>query len=273
MNIAIRARALAAVTVIGATALGGCGNDAADAQVPTIDVVVSDYSFAMPKEVTGGVVRLALDNKGGRVHIAQLVRIDAGHSSNDVVELIQASEDGTGPSSAPDWFHQTGIEFAPLGPGRRSAIVTDLAAGTYVLFCLLRTPDGPHALSGMVGSFTVTGSPKATPPVADTTLAVDDDGFTLTPMKAGRHLVALRNSGTRSHEFAFAQLHPGATFDEAGAFIQEGQVGELPAEYAGGTSAVEPGETKLVEVELAAGEWTVVDVGDEGVLTGALTVG
>ena len=49
-------------------------------------------------------------------------------------------------------------------------------------------------------------------------------------------------------------------------------MGELPAEFAGGAQSVEPGATMLVEIELEAGEWMVVDVGDEGVLTGTLSV-
>ena len=56
------------------------------------------------------------------------------------------------------------------------------------------------------------------------------------------------------------------------AFLQGGQLGELPAEWAGGVIAVAPGQTFVAEIDLEAGEWSVVDVGDDGVLIGALTV-
>ena len=207
MSTTFRAGVTAVMTMVVGIAAGGCAGDGVEAQaVPVVEVVASEFSLSAPDTVPGGVVRLTLDNRGGQVHIAQLARIDDGHTTADVVELIQAFEDGSGPGVAPDWFHQSGIDFAPLGPGRRSAIVADLDEGTYVVFCLLVTAAGVHALHGMVESFTVGGAGAQRAPEADATLVVDDDGFTLAPLPAGRHLVALRNDGTRAHEFAFVQL-------------------------------------------------------------------
>ena len=64
--------------------------------------------------------------------MAQLVRIDEGRTTDDVVDLLRAIEAGDGPDAPPAWLHMTGIHFSPVGPGRSAALVTELEPGSYV---------------------------------------------------------------------------------------------------------------------------------------------
>ncbi len=236
--------------------------------VSTVELVASEHAFTVPELVPGGPVRLTLDNRSGRVHMLQVARIDEGRTVEDVVELIRAFESGDD-SGPPAWFEMRGVEMSPVGPGPQFSVLTDLVPGHYVAFCLLSTVDGSHATHGMVRTFDVVAASAGMMPDPDLTLVVDDDGFTLPSIAAGRHVIAMRNDGSQPHQFEFGQLRSGFTFDDAVGFLQRGQVGELPAEWAGGVLGVPPGETVLGEVDLQAGTWTVVDlVGDEPIARG-----
>jgi hypothetical protein len=271
----VRATALIAFVT---TVMAACGSDGpargaetSHGSPPVVRIVAGDFYFRAPQqEIRGGKVRLALDNEGKSVHIGSLVRIDRGKTATDVVSLVRSFTSGhdSGPQA---WFHETDVAFAPVGPGHRPALVTDLIPGTYAMFCLLTTPDGkPHALQGMVGSFTVVGTDRSRSPEPVGTIRIDDKRFKTTPLPAGRNVFALRNDGTRPHEFAFVKFKTGKTMADGDEFIRGGQATPSPAEFAGG-QVVAPGKTQLLELELTPGEWTVADVGAK-TITGTVTV-
>lgn len=239
--------------------------------LPTIELVAAEHAFTAPVRAVGGVVRIELDNEGRRVHTVQLVRVDPGRGSEDVAQLLRGIEAGGDPGT-PEWLHETGVHFSPVGPGREFAVVAELEPGTYVAYCEMQTVDGTHSSSGMVAEVELIGTSGLSLPATDATLVVDDHGFTLPSLAQGRQLVTLRNDGDLPHRFEFGRFRGDATLEELASFLSDGQVGELPSDWAGGLVDLPPGTSVITDVSFDAGEWTVVDASDAGLLTGTLTV-
>ena len=242
------------------------GAEVAPARV--VVVTARDYAFEMPDTLTAGHTELQLVNQGAELHHAALVRLDAGKTAADLYAALKAG----GPP--PAWVHDAGGPNAPA-PGARSAAVVDLAPGTYVMLCMVPSPDGtPHVMKGMSHALTVVperqarlashvhgaNAAPAAPLVAsapDVTMTLTDYDFVLSrPLARGRHVVRVRNGASQPHEVFVARLAPGKTAAEALAWVEKPQ-GPPAFQPLGGTVGMAPGVANDIALDLAPGEYAL----------------
>jgi hypothetical protein len=113
-----------------------------------------------------------------------------------------------------------------------------------------------HALNGMAGTLTLTGSSGADMPKADATIVASEFKFDVSGLHAGANTVEWRNDGQQLHMAILAPMAPGATIDQ----IKAEMSGPPPGP--GGPSGPPPfDESKAVELAvLAHGQSEVVPV-------------
>lgn len=213
-----------------------------------VDIVASDYAFDMPASIPAGLTTLRLTNKGNELHHVYLVRVEAGKSSADVMVWFKAG----GPP--PAWLKPVG---GPNASATATLFTSTLEAGKYVALCVIPSPGGPpHVMKGMIKDFTVTPSSRtAAAPRPTVTLALNDYGFDFSkPLTAGKHIVAVTNTGRQPHEFFFARLVSGKTPMDMAMFA-ENPKGAPPGMPMGGITDILPGATVYLEVDVAPGEY------------------
>lgn len=227
-----------------------------------VTVTASDFQFAAPATIPAGLTTVRLVNQGREMHHAQLVRLDDGHT---VEELAQVGEH----EGLPAWAHFVGGPNVPAPQGFTEATM-DLAPGTYALVCFIPSGDGvPHMMKGMVKPLTVVPARQpsgARAPEADVRLTLRDYAYEITPeITAGRHVIHVENAAAQPHEVVLMRLAPGKTPQDLLAWLQT-QDGAPPAMPIGGTSFLSSGESNVLTVDFEAGEYALLcfvpDAGD-----------
>jgi hypothetical protein len=263
--------ALAAATVLANAACtiddteGGRGTREAYAQTPAaeptlVTVTASDFAFAAPATIPAGLTTVRLVNQGTEMHHAQLVRLEEGHT---VQELMQ-----TGHGPMPAWARFVGGPNVPAPQGFTEATL-QLPAGTYALVCFIPSADGvPHLMKGMVKPITVVPSqqPSAPAPAADVRLTLRDYAYEITPeITAGRHVIHVENAAVQPHEVVMMRLAPGKTPHDLLAWEQS-RNGPPPAMPVGGTTLLSTGQNNLLAIDFEPGEYALLcfvpDAGD-----------
>jgi uncharacterized cupredoxin-like copper-binding protein len=237
----------------------GRGTREAYAQTPSaepnlVTVTASDFAFAAPATVPAGLTTVRLVNEGKEMHHAQLVRLDEGHT---VEELMKAGEHGP----LPAWARFVGGPNVPAPQGFTEATL-DLAPGTYALVCFVPSPDGvPHLMKGMVKPLTVVPAEQpsaARAPVADVRLTLRDYAYDITPeITAGRHVIRVDNAAQQPHEIVLMRLAPGKTAQDVIAWVHA-QNGPPPAMPVGGTTLLSMGESNVLTLDFEPGEYALL---------------
>jgi len=230
----------------------GTGADAGPGAHPSqpaqnvVTVGLTEYTFGMPDEVTGGTVTFEAANTGGLPHEMGFASVTGDRTIEDVTEALESRE-------PPPWMEDlAGIPV--LSAGVTASMTRTLDEGQYVFLCFLPTPEGqPHAAEGMVKLFTVSGTSDAAPPEPELTITATDDGFEVPDITAGTHTIELVNDGTKKHEFAFIAFEPGKGERDLGKWFGGGFKGEAPALFPGGMQAIEPGTSVIVEMTFESG--------------------
>jgi hypothetical protein len=91
-------------------------------------------------------------------------------------------------------------------------------------------------------------------PKADATVHLVDFKIELPPGFDGKGEIAVTNQGKEAHEFIVVKLLPGKTLADAAAW-KPGNGQPAPFTFAGGAAAIEPGESELVKMDLAPGDY------------------
>lgn len=243
----------------------GRGTREAYAQAPAAEptlltVTARDFVFAAPATIPAGLTTVRLVNQGTEMHHAQLVRLDEGHT---VQELMQA---GHGP--LPAWARFVGGPNVPAPQGFTEATL-QLEPGTYALVCFIPSADGvPHLMKGMVKPLTVVPArqPSAPAPAADVRLTLRDYAYEITPeITAGRHVIQVENAAVQPHEVAIMRLAPDKTAHDVVAWLSAPE-GPPPALPVGGTTLLSTGEDNLLQIDFEPGEYALLcfvpDAGD-----------
>ena len=219
-----------------------------------VSVVAHDFAFTLPDTLPSGLTTLRLKNAGRQPHHLMLYRLDSGKRLSDVLAALAAG------GAHPGWMHAVGGPNA-VRPGGESVGTVQLAPGSYVVFCHVKSPDRViHFAKGMLKGLTVTraAGPARPLPHADLTLTLRDYSFELSrPPTHGRQRILVRNAGTQAHEVILSRLAPGK---HSGDFIRwmNTQQGPPPVVPSGGTTDLPPGGAMTIDVDLAPGRYSLV---------------
>ena len=209
-------------------------------------VDATEYSYAMPEEVTGGAVTFELSNTGQQPHEFAFVRLDEGKTVEDLMSAFKQRRQ-------PKWAHDL-AGVGVLSAQSTAAMSRELEEGSYAFFCFLPSPDGqPHIAHGMIQGFEVTGTSDAKLPTPDAVVTATDEGFEVPDISAGTHAVEFRNEGTKPHEFAVVSFEPGKGERDLGRWFNRGYEGDAPALFPGGIQAIAPGSSVIMELEFVSG--------------------
>lgn len=227
---------------------------ATPAAAPTVVTITArDFGFDAPATLPAGLTTFRLVNQGQEMHHAQLVRLEDGHTAQELAQ-------GGGEHGAlPAWAHFVGGPNVPSPAGYTEATV-DLKPGNYALLCFIPSADGvPHLMKGMVMPVTVTpAQSQATLPAADMRITLTDYAYQIAPeVTAGRHVIRVENAAVQPHEMVLMRLAPGKTAQDVLAWLQT-QAGPPPAELMGGTSFLSQGESNQITVDFTPGEYALL---------------
>lgn len=213
-----------------------------------------DYRFEAPEVIDAGWTTFRFANHGPEAHHLTLMRLKPGRTSNEVLEALSTRQPLT------DIATSIGGPNAPM-PGASTDATLDLEAGEYVLICLIPSPDGlPHFLKGMVKPITVRerlAEAEVQAPAADLEVALNDYSFEVKgAVASGPRSIRVTNaaSATEPHEIALVRLPPGTSAEAVNDWMHAME-GPPPAEFIGGITALDPGESGLFSAEFTPGEY------------------
>jgi uncharacterized cupredoxin-like copper-binding protein len=217
-----------------------------------VTVTTTDYRFAMPDTLTAGPTTFTLVNRGREAHHLFLVRLKNGKTIADLGAAMSK------PGPMPAWAVAAGGPNA-VDPGSSSLATTvNLRAGHYAAICIVPGPDGaPHIAKGMVHDLIVRpgSSTAATAPAPTATISLYDYGFKpSTPLRAGNHVVLVRNDGKQVHELVLTKLLPGKTPGDIASWVEK-MAGPPPAHFLGGVSPIAPGHSNTLSLDLTPGHY------------------
>ncbi len=225
-----------------------------------VDATIRDFAVDIPAEIPSGFVRVTATNAGSIGHHLILARIADGTTYDQWLATFHENE-----------FAAEGLLTfygGPNGvaPGASVSTEVNLAPGTYVAFCLIHAADGAsHAAHGMMAPVVVTDDGIATDLSAlgvEGTISLTENEFTISPGFDGQGRLLVTNDGAEVHEIVITHLGEGATFEElrdslAGGGSPEGTGLSGEYEVTQGVTAVSPGVSIVVELDLAEGDYVL----------------
>jgi uncharacterized cupredoxin-like copper-binding protein len=222
---------------------------------PTVTITASDFAFAAPDTIPGGVVRIRLVNRGPSLHHVQFIQLGAGRTLDSLVAALQH------PGPPPAWMKPVPGPNPPA-PNASTELVVDLAAGNYAIVCFVPDDHGvPHFAHGMVRPLVVRAPAGAVvpEPAADVQVDLTDYAFTFSKdVAAGPHTLKIVNAGQQPHELFIAKLDSGATAQQLARYVLGGMRGRPPALPLGGASGMVPGEHAFLTMTFAPGDYAIL---------------
>lgn len=216
-----------------------------------VTIVAREYSFDAPASIPAGLTTFRLVDRGRSIHQAQLVRLEQGKTAADFAEAMKH------PGPLPAWAVMDGGPNAPR-PGGVSTETQMMRAGNYVITCFVPDPDMiPHVMKGMIRPLKVTAAQRASAvrPVSDVVVSMRDYVFHVSrPLRAGRHVIRVNNSGPQPHELEIIRLAPGKSASDFGAWAEK-MAGPPPGAPMGGVAAMNAGGHGYATVDLPAGQY------------------
>jgi hypothetical protein len=244
------------------------GDDDGGTKSNVVSLKGTEYAFAVPDKIKGGVVTMRVSNIGKEFHEYALGRLKAGKTFADFEKELASGED---PSSSDD------IGGLPiLSPGKEVTITRKLEPGNYVLLCGIPTAKGvPHFKLGMIKPFEVAGTSTADLPKPDATVTAREKAIEVPALEAGEQTLELRNGATKPREFELLSLKPGKTFDDVEAMFKADRPpspNDAPATFLGAMQSIPPGSSVFLDVKLEPGK-TYLFLDGENRLMREFTVG
>jgi hypothetical protein len=123
--------ALATMLAIGAVACGDDGDDAPAAEIPVVDVTITDQGYEAPESIPGGLVRIRAHNQGTAAYQANLLLLKDG-ATLEQFNAALALPDFVASSDELDRLSSPVGGVARMQPGSTSEVVLDLEPGSYV---------------------------------------------------------------------------------------------------------------------------------------------
>ncbi len=229
------------------------GSDGSPVDPQMVDVTAGDFFYTVVDTISSGATTFRLSTTGEEMHHVQLVRLDDGHTLEELLVAMQGEP--------PAWAQFFGGPNAPAPNAGISLVTVNLTPGNYALVCMIPSPnDGtPHVAKGMSKTLVVTPTETvAALPAVTTRMTLTDYDFVFdTPLKSGAQVIEVQNSAAQPHEVVIARLAPGASAEELMQWMEKPE-GPPPGEPMGGTAGLSIGMTNYVHTDLSAGEYALI---------------
>ena len=122
------------------------------ADATKVDVIATEYKFALPATIKAGKTALVMMNQGKEAHVMSVFRLKEGKTIQDVERI--ATQGGGDPEEFTEDLENGTSTTAP--PGEQAVLNFDLTAGNYGMVCFITAPDGAlHLAKGMISGFAV----------------------------------------------------------------------------------------------------------------------
>jgi hypothetical protein len=224
--------------------------------IPKVTLITKDFSLAMPMKLHAGFVDITMLNEGTQTQSAQFARLKPAVTLEQVQETVQKDRNAVLPLIVP-----AGGMLA-VKAGHSQEEILDLSAGQYMVLNFIPEDETLPTGKALVTFFTVIGPvniQQVRPPRSDIKVTMRDFSFdtpdTLTP---GLLTYQVTNRGAQAHEMVFLRLAGGKTWKDVMAFLQTPQAATLPGSIVGGMSALSPGETAWVSMNLVPGTYVIL---------------
>jgi len=229
---------------------------AATSQSLTVDA--KEFAFDLPAQAPAGATHLTLTNSGQELHQAQIARLNADASFEDLTAAL-ANPD---PSGALALVTLVGGPTS-VPPGESGSVDLALEPGTHVFLCFIAGADNvPHIAKGMVAPLEVTEPATAGElPAGDAALTLQDFAFVgLDTLATGPHTVSVTNNGPQPHEAGIVKLADGVTVPDVIAMMNAAEPASGPPPWTdvGGIAGIAPGSTATMDVDLPAGNYAFI---------------
>lgn len=253
---------VAVTAVLAVAGLAACGSSSDDGGVPVpsaagaqiggrFTVTATEYSFAVPPTLTGGVVTMTLSNAGQKDHEGLFLRV-GDMPQEEALAAFAAAENGAPLPGRLGGGGGVGIVAA----GRSRASTFELRPGSYLFICTLTDRDTPAPAVGAGPPATGPRAPPAAPPTAEhITLGIvarvivtgdtgrdlpdgpeitaEDYRFEVSDLEDGENTILFRNRGPKElHHAVVLEFPPGvgepAALRALRAFVDAQQEGRSP---------------------------------------------
>lgn len=209
----------------------------------SIAITATGLSYSLStNDVSSGLVKTTLWNKGDQPHQAQIGKFKPGVGVPDFKAVLK----GGNPEAVIGLF--AGFYGGPnvVAPGHSQTTWENLPPGHYLLLCFVpdATTGMPHFAMGMYAPFEVTGAARSGSVDADQTVtAVDPFRFVIPAKLETDEVVRFQDKSAMDvHELTLGKLHPGKTVADVVAWAHPTTGGGPPPfDVEGGAGALNPG--------------------------------
>lgn len=269
------------------------GDQPVAATESVVEVVARGLTIEAPREIPSGWTTFRFRNESPMVHFAVIEKLPEGQGmasqQREVAPVFQAGLELLAAGDVdramakfgelPPWFGEVVFLGGPglTSPGRVSEATVELAPGTYLLECYVKTGGVFHSfnpdssMTGMVHEFTVTDAPSGhAAPTASVQLDISSTAgiaMTGTPA-AGPQTFAVHftdqivHENFVGHDVHLARLPEGANLDALEAWMDWSRPAGLetppPIEFVGGLNEMPAGSTGYFTATLEAGQYALV---------------
>lgn len=244
------------ILALASVGFAACGSTSAHSTSSDSNITfsVTDSAFqGFPSKVPSGWVELNATNKSQGPEEASLVKINKGHTYDEVMQLMDSDKAADYEKALQAVTFEGGI--AGILPGGTDEASVNLSAGDYILVSQI----GDKPISQR---FTVTSSNSGlSEPSGSTTVKLSEFKFDMpASYKAGDTTFKVENVGGQPHMFLLLHLAPGKSLQDAVNFVMENgpPSGQPPVDWAGGMDALSPQQNGYVRVNLQAGKYAVI---------------
>jgi hypothetical protein len=249
--------ALAALTLaVAAAILAGCGGGSET--TPTkLKIGVTEEgktaSFTVPKSVEGGLVELTVTNAGKAPHGVQLVRYEAEHTAQEVLEKIGGESKKT-----PDWIRGEG-GIGMVEGGQSATATLNLEPGNFLIVDAIQEGGKPAT-----AEMEVTEGEKGDLPSTQGSVTAEETGedkyaWKVSGLKAGNDQVTFNSEGENTIHLLVAVPLKGKVPPISKIKEDLGKNGPPPAyvefEKAQSSAVLDGGKSQTIPLNLKSGKY------------------
>jgi hypothetical protein len=225
------------------------------AEIPIVDVTITDQGYEAPESIPGGLVRIRAHNQGTRDYTAHLLLLEDG-ATLEQFNAALALDDFAASSAELDRISDAVGGVAHVSPGGTSEVVHDLDPGRYVLAYYVSVTPFTRLLE-------VTAAPAAQPaaPEADVTVSMIEFAFAGAPdtLPAGKTTFAVTNDGQQFHFMSVRRFNDeGVTAEQVRQDLNATPMPVPPSTAVGGMGELDPEGSGWAILDLEPGVYEML---------------